>query len=143
VPDEFRAALDNGEFILSNETQQSALSSLEDNCEKVQTPMQRLEHGLLPWVNFFIMPVFALANAGVPFSSGNLAAALADRVTLGIILELVIGKTAGIFHFSIFKTRHCGRVGGASEQSRLARRLRRSDDRRYKPASQYRASHCS
>ena len=41
--------------------------ALEDACEKVEAPLQRFEHTLLPWVRLIIMPVFALANAGVAF----------------------------------------------------------------------------
>lgn len=96
---EFRQAKDHGEIILTSETQQSAVSALENSCEKVQTPMQRMEHGLLPWVNFVIIPLFALANAGVALGAG-LTSYLASSVALGIIAGLVLGKTAGIFLFT-------------------------------------------
>jgi len=51
--------------ILSDIEQQIAVEALEDACEKVQPPLHRLEHALHPWVTFLIMPLFALANAGV------------------------------------------------------------------------------
>jgi NhaA family Na+:H+ antiporter len=56
---------------------------------------ERLEHALEPWVAFAIMPIFALANAGVRLS-GDVGAALLDPVALGIILGLFIGKQIGI-----------------------------------------------
>jgi NhaA family Na+:H+ antiporter len=57
--------------------------------------LHRFEHGLHPWVAFGIMPVFALANAGVRIE-GSVSDIFGDRVTLGIILGLVIGKQIGI-----------------------------------------------
>jgi NhaA family Na+:H+ antiporter len=57
--------------------------------------LERLEHGLHPWTAFAIMPIFALANAGVRLS-GDIGAALLDPVCVGIILGLVIGKQAGV-----------------------------------------------
>jgi NhaA family Na+:H+ antiporter len=72
---------------------------LERACERVETPLQRLEHTLHPWVGFVIMPVFALANAGVTVG-GELRPLLGDRVTLGVVLGLVVGKQVGIMLFS-------------------------------------------
>jgi NhaA family Na+:H+ antiporter len=61
-------------------------------------PMSRLpalEHGLKPWSAWLIMPVFAFANAGLPLG-GLSFAALGEKVTLGIIAGLFIGKQLGI-----------------------------------------------
>ncbi len=85
-------------------TQQAAVQGIEDACQKVQTPMQSLEHALLPWVSFLIVPLFALANAGVVLS-GSLTDALSGRETLGIILGLCIGKPLGIAIFSFIALR--------------------------------------
>ena len=60
------------------------------------SPCQHLEHALHPWVAFGILPLFALANAGVPFTGMGLHS-LAEPVTLGIIAGLTIGKQVGIF----------------------------------------------
>jgi len=57
---------------------------------------QEYEHGLHPWVAFFVMPVFAFANAGVPLAGGTLDALLAP-LPLGIALGLFVGKQVGIF----------------------------------------------
>lgn len=63
--------------------------------EDVQSPLHRFEHALQPYVAFLIMPIFALANAGVQLQS-NLFASLLTPVALGIGLGLIIGKQAGI-----------------------------------------------
>lgn len=59
---------------------------------------RRIEFFLHPWVSFFIMPLFALCNAGVSLK-GITPSILIDYVTLGIILGLVIGKPLGVFTF--------------------------------------------
>jgi Na+:H+ antiporter, NhaA family len=81
--------------ILSDIEQQTAVEALEDACEKVQPPLHRLEYALHPWVTFAIMPLFALANAGVVFS-GDLGTAVLQPVTLGVVLGLVFGKPIGV-----------------------------------------------
>ncbi len=96
---ELTDAAKHGASILSSEEQQSAVKTLQIDSEHVETPLQRFEGALHPWVTFFIMPIFALANAGVPLE-GELGHAFRDAVPLGIITGLVIGKPAGIFLFS-------------------------------------------
>lgn len=59
------------------------------------SPLHEAEHGLRPWVLFGVMPVFALANAGVSFA-GGFGAALAHPVALGIAFGLAVGKPLGI-----------------------------------------------
>lgn len=98
VLDEFERAGESGESVLTNADRQDALHTLETTCERVAAPMQRLEHALHPWVTFAIMPVFALANAGVALS-GDLPAALTNSISLGIIVGLVVGKQVGISLF--------------------------------------------
>jgi NhaA family Na+:H+ antiporter len=51
---------------------------------------------VLPWISFVILPIFALANAGVRLSASSLRDAVTSRVALGVILGLVVGKTVGI-----------------------------------------------
>jgi len=60
------------------------------------SPVQQLERRLHPWVAFAIMPLFALANAGVTLSGLNLSAGQPLSVAAGIIAGLVFGKPAGI-----------------------------------------------
>jgi NhaA family Na+:H+ antiporter len=65
------------------------------------SPLEFLESVLHPWVAFGIMPLFALANAGVPVS----AAAFADPVALAVAAGLVIGKPAGVLLFAFAAVR--------------------------------------
>jgi NhaA family Na+:H+ antiporter len=88
-----------GEEPLHYGNKHDAIHALDTTCENVETPLQRLEHRLHPWVAFFIMPVFALANAGVELGAGFLEA-LAQPVALGVIVGLVVGKQVGISLFS-------------------------------------------
>jgi NhaA family Na+:H+ antiporter len=79
--------------------QQAAAQTLEVIAERIQTPLQRLERTLNPWVAYLVVPVFALSNAGVELG-GNLLEALTQPVSLGIILGLLLGKSVGITLFS-------------------------------------------
>ncbi|HEX7052097.1 MAG TPA: Na+/H+ antiporter NhaA [Longimicrobiales bacterium] len=97
--DEFEAAGGAMHGVLPNEAQQAALHRIEESAEAVQAPLQRLERGLQGWVAFGIMPLFALANAGVALG-GDPAAFLHTPVTLGVMLGLVVGKPVGVLLFS-------------------------------------------
>jgi NhaA family Na+:H+ antiporter len=68
-------------------------------------PLARLEHALLPWTAFVIVPLFALANAGVTISSTSISDAVSSRVALGIILGLVLGKPLGVLAASWLSVR--------------------------------------
>jgi NhaA family Na+:H+ antiporter len=59
-----------------------------------------LEHRLHPWTSFVIVPLFALANAGVPLSASALSAAMSSPITHGIVLGLVVGKLVGVTLFT-------------------------------------------
>jgi NhaA family Na+:H+ antiporter len=63
------------------------------------TPLQRLEYAMHPLVAFIVMPIFALANAGITFS-GGFAENMISHVSLGVILGLVAGKFIGIVGFA-------------------------------------------
>ena len=79
--------------------QQMILDKLTMRIEQASAPLQRLEHALNPLVTFVVLPVFALANAGVALDA-SLGQALTASVTLGVIGGLVIGKPIGIAVFA-------------------------------------------
>jgi len=93
--DEFENAGGNENDSMTNPERQRWVHGLETACEHVQTPLLRLEHSLHPVTSFVIVPVFALANAGVTLGAG-LGDALTTRLSLGIMLGLVLGKQIGI-----------------------------------------------
>jgi len=64
-----------------------------------QGTLFRMEHAIHPWVTFLILPIFALSNAGVALSAEVLGK-VADPVSLGVVLGLVLGKPIGITLFA-------------------------------------------
>ena len=82
-----------------------ALNELITLSAESQAPLDRLEHRLLPWTTFVIVPIFALANAGVRVGWDDLTDAFSESVTLGVLLGLVIGKPVGIMLFSVLAIR--------------------------------------
>jgi NhaA family Na+:H+ antiporter len=66
---------------------------------------ERLENMLHPFTAFMIIPIFALANAGISLSSDKISAAASSSVTMGIVLGLVVGKPLGIVLFAWVATR--------------------------------------
>lgn len=72
------------------------LQTLEDGVKAVESPLQRLEHAMHMPVALLIIPLFALANAGIPIEWGALGQTVTHPVALGVIIGLVIGKLAGI-----------------------------------------------
>ena len=73
-----------------------ALEAAGTAAREALSPVERLESTLHPWVAFGIMPLFALANAGVPIS----AAGLANPVALAVMVGFVLGKPIGVVGFA-------------------------------------------
>ena len=63
-------------------------------------PVERLERGLHPWTALLVVPLFALATAGVTIDGGTLRRAFTSPITLGIVSGLVVGKIVGISLFA-------------------------------------------
>lgn len=78
---------------------QATLQRLETIADRMQSPAQHLEDALQPWSTYLILPIFALANAGVALG-GTGSVSLSHPVSLGIIAGLVVGKPLGISLFS-------------------------------------------
>ena len=93
---DFERGCGPGTTVLTNQLQQEAILTLETLCERAQAPLQTMERKLHGIVAFGIMPLFALANAGVELTGGDYGAVLSSPVTLGIFLGLVLGKPLGI-----------------------------------------------
>jgi len=87
--------------LLRNEEQRAIVQALENGVHKVESPLQRLEHAMHLPVAFFIVPLFALANAGVPIDFANLGSVVSEPITLGVVVGLLVGKVVGIAGFSL------------------------------------------
>lgn len=86
------------ESILLSSEQQDALQKIDEAYRQVQNPLLRLERALHPISAFVIMPLFALANAGVVVNGSSLS--FWRAIPLGIILGLLVGKPLGIIGLS-------------------------------------------
>ncbi|MFD2825699.1 Na+/H+ antiporter NhaA [Leeuwenhoekiella polynyae] len=84
--------------ILSKEQIQE-IDDLQDWTSRYQSPLQHMEHSLHGWVAYLIIPIFALANAGVNLTS---EVALDTQLVVNIILGLVLGKSIGITAIILF-----------------------------------------
>jgi NhaA family Na+:H+ antiporter len=91
LPPEWRSEL--------NSRRQATVQTLEEITNRMQSPARRLEHELLPWSTYLILPIFAFANAGVALTAEAFFN-LFQPVSLGVILGLVLGKPLGITLFS-------------------------------------------
>ena len=65
--------------------------------EDSESPLEKMEHWLHPWVAYGIIPIFAFANAGVAINGDMIAKAMSSTLTWGIIIGLFVGKQVGIF----------------------------------------------
>ncbi len=88
----------NDKVTLTDE-QLAAIDNMESETRKVQSPLQSLEHKLHRFVTYVIIPLFALANAGVIIDNPDISI-LQHPLTSGIGYSLLIGKSVGIFVFS-------------------------------------------
>ncbi len=94
-----------GHTRLVDQTHLNAVQAIEVACHNTMTPLQRLEHSLNSWVALLILPLFALANAGVVLGGLDVKAAFTHPVTVGVALGLLIGKPVGIFVFTFLTSK--------------------------------------
>jgi NhaA family Na+:H+ antiporter len=99
--DRFDSSCRGDADLLRNEEQRAIVQALENGVHKVESTLQRLEHSMHLPVAFFIVPLFALANAGVPVDFANLGSVVSEPITLGVVVGLLIGKVVGIAGFSL------------------------------------------
>ena len=83
-----------------HEEQKRILSEIKHKIYEVETPAARLEHNLHLPVALIIIPIFALANAGIKIDFSSIGTTIVEPVSLGIILGLIFGKVIGIFGVS-------------------------------------------
>ena len=90
------------EDILSGDTAVDPAAARDTNwrIKESVAVTNRLTGMVSPWSSFLIIPVFALANAGIKLTGESISAAVSSRATLGIVVGLVIGKPLGVYLFS-------------------------------------------
>lgn len=106
IMDEFQCEEQScGYSILLDRGHLNAVHALELACHDVETPLQRLEHSLHPWIAFALLPAFAFANAGLSLQGLNISSFVDQPLTLGVTLGLFLGKPLGISLFAFLAVR--------------------------------------
>lgn len=88
------------ENIIKNDELRSHIQALGEGVQRVQAPAQILEHKVHLPSAYFVIPVFSLANAGIPIDWSSLGTIVSHPVAMGITIGLVAGKLLGIAGFS-------------------------------------------
>jgi Na+:H+ antiporter, NhaA family len=109
--------LDNFRAQISSQDKSSAeatLTTLDQLLSGTDSIAERLERNVHPWVCFLVLPLFALASAGVALSTEQLKLAYSSSIALGIVLGLLLGKALGItlFSFLAVKLKIAGMADG-------------------------------
>jgi Na+:H+ antiporter, NhaA family len=109
--------LDNFRGQISSQDKSSAeatLTTLDQLLSGTDSIAERLERNVHPWVCFLVLPLFALASAGVALSTEQLKLACSSSIALGIVLGLLLGKALGItlFSFLAMKLKIAGMADG-------------------------------
>ncbi|MCS7013664.1 MAG: Na+/H+ antiporter NhaA [Chloroherpetonaceae bacterium] len=113
--EEFAALRSEDKLILASKEQTQIVEQIDKSASAVSSPLTRLEHAVQTPVNLLVIPVFAIANAGVMIASEQLDAALQNPITRGVLLGLLIGKPLGILSFTWLATKL--RLGDLPEEA--------------------------
>ena len=97
----YRKALAGGDTA----TASRLLGVMEQLVQATEADSERLTRKLNDWVSFLVLPLFALANAGVDFSTTSWGDLLRSHVAWGVVVGLVVGKPLGIVAFSVLATK--------------------------------------
>jgi Na+:H+ antiporter, NhaA family len=105
-------------LVLQDEKQHRMLEEVQMLAKHATTPLQSWEHALALPVALFILPLFALTNAGIPLTLPLLKTALSSTVTIGIALALALGKPTGIISFCYFACKF--KIGKLPKNTKLS-----------------------
>jgi Na+:H+ antiporter, NhaA family len=92
----FDASYQPEKSIMTNDELSEVVHKLEYSVESVGVPLKRLEHAWHIPVAYLVVPIFALANAGIAFDFSSIGSTMLHPVTLGVMLGLILGKFIGI-----------------------------------------------
>lgn len=82
------------------ERAEATLGRMEELSQGTESPLERIERRVHPWSSYGIMPLFALANAGLTLSGDVVQQAASSAVTWGIVAGLLVGKFVGVAGFA-------------------------------------------
>ena len=91
--------------LMREEQAGEALRLIEEFSRETQSPLERLERTVEPWAAFLIVPIFALANAGIDLGGGRIPDAAGSDVAIGIAAGLLLGKVVGVSSFTYLAVR--------------------------------------
>jgi Na+:H+ antiporter, NhaA family len=94
---DYKNSFQNNPSMLTNSNLTSLLTTMWRGVNRVQSPLIELEHTLAKPVSFIIVPLFALANAGVALGFESFTTFFSHSITIGVVLGLLLGKSAGLF----------------------------------------------
>jgi len=97
---EIRHAYQHNDNIITNDQLRSKVQALGEGVRLVQAPAQTLEHKMHMPSAYLVIPIFSLANAGIPIDWSSIGSIITHPVSLGITAGLVVGKLLGIVGFS-------------------------------------------
>ena len=98
----------SGDPTLLSKSHLKTIQAIDLACRDVETPLQRLEHSMQSWIAMVVLPLFALANAGLSVRGIDLGAAAIHPITMGIMAGLVFGKPLGMALFAYCSVRFLG-----------------------------------
>jgi NhaA family Na+:H+ antiporter len=81
------------------------LGELEEATRNTEAPLERMERSLHPWSSLMVIPIFALANAGIEIKGGTFGDVFTTTLGLGVLLGLAVGKPLGIVLATLIATR--------------------------------------
>lgn len=97
----FRHALSDDDPRVAEHDSQEALRSIRHVAHEGMSPLERLEEMMAPISAFVVVPIFALANAGIVLNGESISDAVNSNVAIGILLGLIVGKFVGVVGFSL------------------------------------------
>ena len=92
-----------GERVMRHGPSEPTLRALDAIHDRIESPADKLLHAVEPWSSYLVLPVFALANAGIVLSTDLITGH--ERLMLAIVLGLVVGKPAGMLLMAYLATR--------------------------------------
>ena len=101
----FEEAMDEPNVHTREETATELIREIEELARESSGPLERVEHFLSSWSAFVVIPIFALANAGIELSGDVIDDALSSSVAWGVAVGLIAGKFVGVLLFAWFAVR--------------------------------------